>query len=170
MKDGQQVREDVGVDTLNVRRRDAPPWRKRGRGALDVARRMLRSKKARAAGEQELLKDRFAPTTRRTRLARIKTLKQLVKEARVPLLPVTVGSMNTVAAALKAGGYRTGVSYLTIWESLHREAGHEWTTDLVQTKQWARKSIERGMGPNRHAVTVVLEKLVTRLPPPTPWT
>ena len=164
-KDVHKVIEDVGVDTLQVRRRDAPPWKRRGRGALGLARRMLKSKQAKAAGEMELMKDRFAPTTHKTRLARISTLKKLVESAKIPLLPVTVDGMNTVAAALKAGGYRTGISYLTIWESLHREAGHSWTPDLVQTKLWARKSMERGLGPNRHAATIILEKLVSQQVP-----
>ena len=35
---------------------------------------------------------------------------------------------------------------------------------MAQAKTWARKSIERGLGPNRHAATVILEKLLAKLP------
>ena len=162
--DVTQPIEDIGVDTLGVRRADAPLWKKRKLASFDAAKRMLKSKRAKAAGMENLFKDRFAATTRKARLARISTLKKLLKTARLPVAPVTVDALNTIAAALKAGGYRTGVSYLTIWESLHREAGHEWTSDLAQAKAWARKSMERGLGPNRHAATVILEKLLAKLP------
>ena len=151
------------MDTLKVRRATAPPWKTRGKGDLKLARKMLKSKANRELGEAKLLRDRFAPTTHRARASRIGTLKLLVRDAGFELVPVTVLSLNVVAAALKAGGYRTGISYITMWESLHREAGHEWTTDLAQAKQWARKSIERGLGPNKHAATVLLEKLVSNV-------
>ena len=101
--DVAKVIEDIGVDTLGVRRLDAPIWKKRGKGTFAMARRMLKSKHAKAAGEAKLLQDRFAPTTHKSRLARISTLRKLVKAARVQLVPVTVDSLNTVAAALKAG-------------------------------------------------------------------
>ena len=98
--------------------------------------------------------DRFAPSTRRTQASRIKTLKTLVADSGVSFLPVTAEAMYMVAAALKAGGYRTGRAYLGLWETFHREAGFPWTEDLAQAKAWSRKSLERGMGPPRAAPTI----------------
>ena len=123
---------------------------------------MLRSRSAREIGERALIEDRYAPTTQRTRAARIKTLRALIREAGVELAPVMVCSINTVAAALKAGGYRTGNAYLGLWESLHREAGFDWTADLAQARLWAKRSMERGLGPARRAATVTLENTVNR--------
>ena len=42
---------DVGVDSQKVRRKDAPPRRKYGKGLLQNARRMLRTTKARKKGD-----------------------------------------------------------------------------------------------------------------------
>ena len=153
---------DIGVDSGSVRRSDAPPRVKYGRGELQSARKMLKSRAARIAGTARLLRGRFAPTTRRTRISRTSTLKTLVREAGLQLIPITVDGMYLIAAALKEGGYRTGASYLSLWESLHKEAGHGWSSDLAQAKQWARKSMERGMGPSRRAATVVLESMVAK--------
>ena len=109
--------------------------------------------------------DRFAPTTRRTRASRMRTLTTLVRDAGAELLPVTAAAMYTVAAALKAGRYRTGRAYLGLWETLHREAGLAWTEDLAQAKAWSRKSIERGLGPARSAATVDFAAWAAAAPP-----
>ena len=103
------------------------------------------------------MRDRFAPTTRRTRASRTRTLCTLISKAGHELTPATVEGIYAVAAALKEGGYRTGRAYLGLWETMHREAGHPWTDDLVQAKAWARKSIERGMGPAISAAAVDVE-------------
>ena len=153
---------DIGVDSQEVRRKDAPPRRKYGKGLLQSARRMFRTTKARKQGTEKLLRDRYAPTTRKAMQAKTATLMTLISDAGVDVVPITVDSMNVIAAALKEGGYRTGTFYLGLWENMHREAGHAWTTDLAQAKQWAKRSMERGMGPARRAATVVLEKVVAQ--------
>ena len=126
---------------------------------------MFRSKKCRALGVEKFIADRFAPTTRRTRASRTKTLRTLVADAGCDMLPVTAAGMYTVAAALKAGKYRTGRAYLGLWETLHREAGHPWTEDLAQAKAWSRKSIERGLAPPKSAATVDFASWAAAAPP-----
>ena len=88
-------------------RSDAPPRVPYTRGHLAEAKAMLGSRGRRAAGIRRLLEDRFAPSTRRAAAARRRTLRTLVKSAKVAFLPITVDSYNVVAAALKAGGPHT---------------------------------------------------------------
>ena len=95
----------------------------------------------------------------------MRTLRTLVRDAGVEMLPVTAEAMYTVAAALKTGRYRTGRSYLGLWETLHREAGWPWTEELAQAKAWSRRSIERGMGPPRSAATVDFAAWAAAAPP-----
>ena len=144
----------IGVDTQGARRRDAPPQHRYQKGSLNKARRALRSGKRKAQAMEQFMADRFAPSTRRTRASRTQTLERLIVDAGLPRLPITAEGLYSVAAALKAGGYRTGRSYLGLWETLHREGGYVWTDELSQAKAWSRRSIERGMGPARSAAAI----------------
>ena len=112
----------------------------------------------------EFLADRFAPSTRLARASRTRTLETLIADAGHPALPVTAEGIYAVAAALKAGGYRTGRAYLGIWEVMHREGGHAWTDELRQAKAWATASLQRGLGPAISASTFDLEKWVVTAP------
>ena len=151
---------NIGVDTLQVRRNDAPPRKAYARGLLSKAGSMLRSRVKRTEGKRLLIEDRFAPTTRAAMAARTLTIMRLIRDAGVNVTPINVDSYNLVAAALKAGGYRSGAAYLRTWEALHKEAGFDWTYDLAAAKVLAKRSIERGMGPCKRASTVDLEKVV----------
>ena len=119
-----------GVDVLGVRRCDAPPLRPCARGAFERSRAMLASPSQRKAGVEKLRSEVYAATSRRTMMSRIKTLRRLSAEAGVNLLPVTNAGMELLAVALKAGTYRSAVTYLGIWKQLHTKAGHPWTADL----------------------------------------
>ena len=115
--------EQRGVDVPGVRRDTAPPLRPYARGALEEA----RSKKLRS--------DVYAATSRRMR-GSIKTLRRLTAEATVDLVPVTIASTKLLAAALKAGSYRSATAYLAIWKQLHVKSWHPWTADQTLPERW----------------------------------
>ena len=151
-----------GVDVLGVRRCDAPPLRPYARGAFERARAMLESPSQRKAGVEKLRSEVYAATSRRTRISRIKTLRRLSAEAGVNLLPVTNAGMELLAAALKAGTYRSAAAYLGIWKQMHTKAGHPWTANLEATRIGCGRSLGRGIGPAKRAAVVRLEALPDR--------
>lgn len=73
---------------------------------------------------------------------------------------MTVEKLMVIAAALKAGGYRTGAQYLSLYKQVATQAGHLWSPQLEQAKTEAARSLERGMGPARRAHTLELEAFV----------
>ena len=106
--------------------------------------------------------DVFAPSTRRTRRARALTLRRLAGIGNFPLIPITCDSLELMAAALKAGNYRSGPSYMTVWRQLHSKAGCPWGPDLQAAQQEAARSLRRGLGPAKAAATVRLEDVAFR--------
>ena len=98
----------MGVDELHVRRELAPPLRPYGVGSLRLARAALLTTATRAEGRRLLERDVHAPTTRRTRSARERTLADLAGTAGFRFVPVTVDKLDVVAGALKAGGLSVG--------------------------------------------------------------
>ena len=152
---------DIGVDTLKVRREQAAPRFHYARGAFHRAATILRQPAAREQAQLELHRDKFAPTSWRTIFARERTIRRLVRTAGVDLTPITPASFELIAAALKAGRYRSGASYLRTWERMHRSAGHLWGPELDVARGQARRSIERGIGPAKRAKTVILESVIS---------
>ena len=151
-----------GVGVLGVRRSDAPPLRPHARGAFKRARAILASPSQRKAGVEKLRSEVYAATSRRTGGSRIKTLRRLSAEARIDLVPVTNAGMELLAAALKAGTYRSAAAYLAIWKQMQTKAGHPWTADLEETRIECGRSLGRGIGPAKRAAVVRLEALPDR--------
>ena len=156
------VAPDVGVDTLRVRRKNAAVLHRYTKGSFIKAREMLRNPDAKARGLARLHEDIYAKTTRRTMRARLATLIKLSNSAGVDLLPATVHSVHLLAAALKEGGYRSGGSYLGILAKEHMRANYVWSPDLTCAAAEARRSLSRGLGPEKRARTVDLEAVTTR--------
>ena len=63
-------------------------------------------------------------------------MRRLTAEATVDLVPVTIASTKLLAAALKAGSYRSATAYLAIWKQLHIKYGHPWTADPTLRERW----------------------------------
>ena len=149
--------DGCGVDQLGVRRKLAPVLRAYARGNLARARRALSTVTESDRAKKRLREDVFANSTRSTRAAQEATLQKIADTADFPLVPVTDRSLETIAAALKAAGYRSGAAYLSLLQQIHEGAGHEWKPQFrVRVKEYVR-SLERGIGPARRAATVRLE-------------
>jgi len=150
----------IGVDVLKVRRGNAPPLNEYTKGCIGKARAMLRCKVARSGGIARLREDAFAKTTRASMASRWRTLLELADAGSFALVPATVETVELIAAALKAGGYRSGDGYLSALARAHRRAGHAWGPELQVARAEVRRSLERGLGPAKRARTVPLEDAV----------
>ena len=96
----------------------------------------------------------YANSTRESRNMRIETLKELGKDVGAhELLPLKVNVAFDMAAALKAGGYRSGTAYLYLAKQLHVKAGHPWNEELELCMQDATRSVRRWLAPSKPGPT-----------------
>jgi hypothetical protein len=151
----------IGVDTLSVKRANAPEVKARTVGNFAKARMAISSKMAAKLAVDGLRSDVYAKTSKDPRQRKLRTLEKLGKAADPPfaLLPLTRESLEVLAAALKSGGYRTGGAYLQIAKKEHILAGHTWSMALGVSLRDAERSIIRGIGPPQHATDFKLEEL-----------
>jgi hypothetical protein len=153
--------ENIGFDVLSVKRGNAPEVKCRQTGNFAKARAAISTRKAASIAVGELRLDVYARSTMNPRQRKFNTLRALSKAADPPfeLLPLQQITLETLAAAFKAGGYRTGGAYLQIARKEHILAGHEWSPALQIALKDAERSITRGMGAPSHAADFRLETL-----------
>ena len=76
------------------------------------------------------------------------------------VLPLSVLTVETVAAALKAAGLKSGTAYLAELRLLHVEAGWEIPSQLARGFDQARRSLDRGKGPPCKAAEFRFEQML----------
>lgn len=140
-------------DSKGVKRALAPTVRPRGRASFEKARAALATAEARRRARRELESDFYAKTSAGPRAARLKLMTKLGRGAATPfeIIPVTKEVISDIAAALKAGGYRSADAYLALLKKEHLTAGHTWGEVLGSAMADATRSVRRGVGPPRHA-------------------
>ena len=156
------VRPELDLcDKKGVRRPLAPVVRAKAKASFSRARAALASADARAAARKALEEDFYARTSTGPRAARWKGMLELGRGAAPPfeLLPVTTQKLFDIAAALKAGSYRSADAYLGILKKEHLIAGHPWTENLGTAMADAVRSVKRGIGPSGHAGDFDLSEL-----------
>ena len=77
------------------------------------------------------------------------------------LLPLTIDMLLGVAAALKAGRYRSGTAYLYLAKQLHIKQANSWTPDLELWLQDVARSVRRRLGPSKPANPFGLERMAS---------
>ena len=100
----------LGMGTLLVKRPDTPDLHPYRSGCFERAVASVQSRSTIAAARGKLRAGKFAKTTLKTRASKACTVQQLTKAGKFTSLPVTAESLETVAAALKAGHYHSGGS------------------------------------------------------------
>ena len=152
---------DRGVDTLQVRRANAPTHRARVTGNFTKALLAVATSRAKEVALTKLREDVYANSSKDPRRRKLCTLNRICAAASpsFDLIPLTCETLAVLAAAFKAGGYRTGGAYLLIAKKQHILAGHTWTPALTISLKDATRSIVRGIGPPEHAVDFRLENL-----------
>ena len=86
------------------------------------------------------------------------TLATAVAEGRRPL-PLSVDTVEKVAAAMKAAGFKSGPQYLGELRLAHVEAGYELGAWLIRAFRLCQKALERDRGPTRRAPEIRPEQL-----------
>ena len=154
---------DKGVDVLGVKRANAPKHTSRMTGNFDRAKQALNTRSNAESALRKLRKDVYSKSSIGPRQRKLKALKVLARTAQPPfeLIPLTMSSIELLAAALKEGKYRTGGAYLQIAKKTHLMDGHTWGEALQTALRDAQRSITRGIGPPAHAADFQLENLVS---------
>ena len=156
--------EAMGEDSLGLRRATAPQWKNKKAGSMALAKEALANPGAEARAMKELEEDVFARSTVGPRQRKWKVLGKIAAaaEPRISLVPTTPEDLKRMAAALKAGNYRTGDKYLLLVKKAHIEAGSPWTDLLQSTLKDVSRSLTRGIGLGKVAPTFGLEKLAAK--------
>ena len=90
----------------------------------------------------------------------VMTLAAKVSESGRPL-PLSIQTVERVAAALKAAGFKSGPQYLGELRLAHVEAGYEVGSWLSRSLRLCKKALERDSGPTRRAPEVKAEQIST---------
>ena len=76
----------------------------------------------------------------------------------VPLLPLTAPKIFSIAAQMKAAGYRTFPNFLVAAKDAHL-ASFPWTDDLERCRRQCVASTQRGIGPPRQCMVIPIDRL-----------
>jgi len=77
----------------------------------------------------------------------------------VPVLPLTVSKLESVAAMFKEGDYGSFDNYVSRARREHTMAGHQWTDQLRDLRADLRRSVLRGKGEAKQAGVIDLERI-----------
>ena len=75
--------------------------------------------------------------------------------------PLTVDKLQFFGALLKAAGYRSAVSYMSVAKKQHIKLGHLWTYALDLEMRDGKRACERSIGPPLKCGSFVLQKLAS---------
>ena len=148
---------DFGVDIKGVRRATAPTVKPRRTGCLQEALRIAGSKHLRRAARRRFREGVYARSSLRGRRAKLKTVRRILRELRIPFLPISAAALSELASVLCASGYRSAPSYFGLWKKEHVLARHSWTEELSATYADCVRSVTRGLGPAKRAPTTKAE-------------
>ena len=147
-------------------RSDAPERKERRRGALP----QFAGQEDRDLALRHFREEIFAPTTRYVMEQKLKTVVAALKSWGMELLPPTSEKIHALGATLKAGGYRSGGSYLTLYKGHSERAGFELTGSQVRAFRDSIRSCERGLGGPVKARPLPFDRLSELPIGEEPWT
>ena len=149
-------RRTISAATAKKRRRDIPDVHPRRRGNF------ARTEAAVASGDIDAIfeADKFAKTTQGPRESRWQTWLRFAALRKLDPLPLTVYLVDKMGAAFKAGGYRSAHLYFCRARQEHVDRYKaEPTPDVDAAIQHAKRSCNRGMGPDKPKDSFCLEVL-----------
>ena len=130
-------------------RRDLPSSTPSARGSLSKAL-MAARPEFRDESLQELHKNTYAATTTKSRDSRWKLWLQLTNAWDLDALPLTVRSVDAVAASLRAGGYKTAKLLFSQARQEHVAQTHTPVPpEVILRMTQAERAVERGRGPSK---------------------
>ena len=156
-------------------RKDAPLTKEYTRGSLALA---LASAEGKDSTIEEFEKKVYANSSHSTRASHLKTWSICHEKwfgKTIPMIPLTVVSIQAVMAMLVKGGYRSADAYLSRAKDLHME-NHDWSSQLARAQKRAGAAARRGRGPSHQAGEFPLDQaaplaheLESQVPQPSPF-
>ncbi|CAK0883768.1 unnamed protein product, partial [Prorocentrum cordatum] len=128
----------------------------------------LTSAQAQARALEQFDAEVLATTTANSEASRRRTLKAIFEQWGVEMIPLTRQKIRRLGASLKAGGYRSAALYLSLAKKMHVQADLDFPPALGQALAEARRSCERGLGPDRKVEGIAMESLAQLLTDVTP--
>ena len=159
-----------------VARRDLPSSTPSARGSLSKAL-MAARPEFRDESLNELHKNTYAATTTKSRDSRWKLWLQITNAWDLDALPLTVRSVDAVAASLRAGGYKTAKLLFSQARQEHVAQTHTPVPpEVILRMTQAERAVERGRGPSKLKDSFYVEDIARidttdrEFPTPIQWT
>ena len=133
----------------------APDRRSRRHGTLPL----LTSPAARADALAEFHADVYSASSRASLGFKLRTVTRLFADWGVELCPPTVEKVYLLGTSLKAGGYRSADSYLSLYRSTCARHGHGFGPELAVAARDAARLCNRGLGGPVRATPLPLRQL-----------
>ncbi|CAE7220070.1 unnamed protein product [Symbiodinium microadriaticum] len=143
-------RRPMSRAVVPVARRDLPSSTPSARGSLSKAL-MAARPEYRDESLNELRKNTYAATTTRSRDSRWKLWLQITNAWDLDALPLTVRSVDAVAASLRVGGYKTA-NKLLFSQARQEHVAQTHTPvppEVILRMTQAERAVERGRGPSK---------------------
>ena len=157
----------VALLNTNKRRRDFPVLA----GGFSAGRLPeLRSVAAREEAIGHLLRDVYAPSTRPSVEAKLRTIEKALAIYEHEFFPPTVEKIVALGAVLKAGQYRSGDAYLGLYKVTCERRGHAFTAPELRAVKDASRSVLRGLGGPVRAAALPFTRLSELPGDIKPWT
>ena len=142
-------RRPMSRAVVPVARRDLPSSTPSARGSLSKAL-MAARPEYRDESLHELHKNTYAATTTKSRDSRWKLWLQITNAWDLDALPLTVRSVDAVAASLRAGGYKTAKLLFSQARQEHVAQTHTPVPpEVILRMTQAERAVERGRGPSK---------------------
>ena len=155
----RELRTEAGE--LLVRHRNDGPWfpvqGKAIRGSSSLAHEIAASSSRRKLAVQQFESLVYAPNTNAGKESLFSLWESLCRQMGLECLPVTPNSLMTVAAIMRAAGYRSIPSYIYEVRSRHIRSGFAWCGQLDDVVQDIKRASKRALGPAMKAEEVKLD-------------
>ena len=154
----------LGADSQGVKRPTAPVVKAVAKASLAKARAALGTDESTELALKALDDDVYAKSSVTPRDGRWRVINLLAAGASRPFapLPLTRQKLRLLAAALKAGSYRSAKEYLLVAKKMHLVCGGDWSEALRTAMADVTRSVTRGLGPAKQAVTFDLKEIAER--------
>ena len=132
------------------------------KGSFDEVMDILKGKERLAKARQELRKDFMADSSRasqKTKQEQVLAMAMEAYDSKLGPFPLTIETVENVAAAIKAVGWTSGDQYINELKLMHIEAGWDVSQQLGRALTDCKRSLKRNRGPVRRAPEFKLEDI-----------
>jgi hypothetical protein len=118
------------------------------------AKSILSTKAGREQAAKVFEEGRLVEGSRTARKSKLETLAYFATEAGIDLFPLSSDTFGMLLGAMKLAGYRSADTYVSAARVRHIELRHPMSDELRQFLRSAERSMQRGVGQPKRAVTI----------------